>query len=244
MSKYVLVLGAKSEMARAIAHRFAREGFNLYLAGRRKAEMEADASDLQIRFKVDAQVLEFDALAYETHHGFYDGLDPKPEIVVSVVGSLPEQEAAEKDLPLALRTLETNFNGCVSILSIVANEMEIRQSGTIIGISSVAGDRGRASNYLYGAAKAGFSAFLDGLRNRMYAHGVHVITVKPGFVYTKMTEGLDLPAPLTAQPKEVANDIFKAWKRKQNTLYTKWFWRWIMWIIRNIPEWQFKKMKL
>lgn len=244
MSKYCLILGAKSEIARALASKYASEGFGIYLAGRRAEEMKADAADIKIRHKTETKILEFDAVAYDTHQAFYDGLDPKPEVVISVVGVLPEQEDAEKDLGLALRTMETNYNGCCHILSIVANEMQERGSGSIIGISSVAGDRGRASNYFYGSAKAGFSAFLSGLRNRMAFHGVHVLTVKPGFVYTKMTEGMDLPGMLTAKPEDVAKDIFKAWRRKKSVLYTKWFWRYIMWIIRNIPEWKFKKMKL
>lgn len=244
MNEYCLILGAKSDIGRALATKFASEGFSLYLAGRRVQELEADASDVKIREKVEAKALEFDALAYDTHQAFYDALDPKPTVVISVVGSLPEQSEAEKDLQLALRTMATNYNGCCHILSIAANEMEASQRGTIIGISSVAGDRGRASNYFYGSAKAGFTAFLDGLRNRMTAHGVHVVTVKPGFVYTKMTDGMDLPPTLTAKPDGVAKDIYKAYKRRKNTLYTKWLWRPIMWIIRNIPEWQFKKMKL
>ena len=244
MSKYCLILGAKSDIARALAQRFAKEGFNLYLAGRRKEELDADVSDVQIRFQVQASAHEFDATAFDTHEAFYQQLDPQPEVVISVVGMLPEQEDAEQDHALALRTMHTNYTGCCSILSIAANAMAERKSGTIIGISSVAGDRGRASNYFYGSANAGFSAFLSGLRNRLSFHNVHVITVKPGFGYTKMTEGMDLPGPLTAKPTEVAGDIFKAYRRKKNIIYTKWFWRPIMFIIRNVPEWKFTRMKL
>lgn len=244
MSKYCLILGAKSDIARAIGHRFAKEGFSLYLAGRRKEEMEPDAADLKIRHEVDAQAFEWDAVDYGSHQALYDSLDPKPEIVVSVAGVMHEQSEAEQNLDLALQNMTVNYTGCCHMLSVVANDMEQRGSGTIIGISSVAGDRGRASNYFYGSAKAGFTAFLSGLRNRMAFHGVHVVTVKPGFVYTKMTEGLDLPGPLTHTPEGVANDIYKAWKRRRNVIYTKWFWRYIMLIIRNVPEWKFKKMKL
>ncbi len=244
MIKYCLILGAKSEIARALAAKYASQGFGIYLAGRRAEELEADAADLEIRTNTKAKNLEFDAVAYDTHQGFYDALDPKPEVVISVVGFLPEQEEAEKELTLALHTMETNYNGCCHILSIVANEMQERGSGTIIGISSVAGDRGRGSNYFYGSAKAGFTAFLSGLRNRLAPYNVRVLTVKPGFVRTKMTEGMDLPRLLTHTPKGVAGDIFTAWKRGKDTLYTKWIWRYIMWIICNIPEWKFKKMKL
>lgn len=245
MSQYCLILGAKSDIARALAHVYAQNGFNLYLAGRNAArDLDADAKDLNIRYGVEAKYAEFDALAYEGHEAFYAALDPKPEVVISVLGYMPEQKDSEKDHALARQVMATNYIGCANILSIAANDMEARKSGSIIGISSVAGERGRASNYFYGSAKAGFTAFLSGLRNRMAFHGLHVMTVKPGFVYTKMTEGLPLPAPLTAQPEQVAKSIFKAWKKKKNVLYTKWMWRWIMAIIRSIPEWKFKKMKL
>ncbi|HHG85365.1 MAG TPA: SDR family oxidoreductase [Bacteroidetes bacterium] len=245
MSQHCLILGAKSDIARALAHVFAEAGFNLYLAGRNAdSDLRPDAQDLAIRHSVQAQAIEFDALDYGRHAEMYAALTPKPAVVISVVGYMPDQEAAAQDGAMARRIMETNFVGCAHFLGIVAQDMETRKAGSIIGISSVAGDRGRAKNYLYGSAKAGFTAFLSGLRNRLHAAGVQVLTVKPGFVYTKMTEGMDLPAKLTASPEKVASDVFKAWKKGKNVLYTKWIWRWIMFIIRNIPEWQFKKMKI
>jgi len=140
--------------------------------------------------------------------------------------------------------MDTNYTGVVSLFNIIANDFEKRKSGFIVGISSVAGDRGRKSNYIYGSAKAAFTAYLSGLRNRLYDAQVHVLTVKPGFVSTKMTEGMDLPEKLTAQPEEVAEDIYKAQQKGKNVLYTKWIWRWMMLIIRSIPEFQFKKMSI
>ena len=131
-----------------------------------------------------------------------------------------------------------------STLAEFANRFEQRGSGCLIGISSVAGERGRATNYVYGSAKAGFTAFLSGLRNRLAKKGVHVITVLPGFVATKMTAGMDLPRKLTAKPSEVANCLFNAVQKKHNIVYVKPVWRFIMMIIRNIPEHVFKKMKI
>lgn len=245
MSKYCLILGAKSDIARAIAHVYAQNGWSIYLAARGAAEhLAADVSDLRIRHKAEAKAVEFDALDFEGHAGFYARLDPKPELVICVVGYMPDQKTSQTDPVQARRVIDANFTGCAVLLDIAAADMEARKAGGIIGISSVAGDRGRASNYWYGSAKAGFSAYLSGLRNRLAFSGVHVMTVKPGFVYTKMTEGLPLPAPLTAQPSAVAKDIYKAYQRKKNVLYTKWMWRYVMAIIRNIPEWKFKKMKL
>ena len=132
----------------------------------------------------------------------------------------------------------------MSIFNIIAADFEQRKSGFICGISSVAGDRGRKANFIYGAAKAALTTYLSGLRNNLYSSGVHVLTIKPGFVATKMTEGMDLPEKLTASPEQVANAIFKAQKSKKNVVYTIWIWRWVMLIIRNIPEWQFKKMSI
>jgi hypothetical protein len=144
----------------------------------------------------------------------------------------------------AASVMRANFEGPATILGALANAMEARGSGTLVGISSVAGERGRASNYVYGSAKAGFTAFLSGLRNRLAGKGVHVVTVLPGFVATKMTEGMDLPARLVAQPEEVATAILAAVERGQEVIYVRRIWRLIMAIIRAIPETIFKKTSI
>ena len=164
--------------------------------------------------------------------------------VISVVGYLGDQEKAQIDYKEAQKIMDTNYTGVVSILNIFANAFEKNKNGFIVAISSVAGDRGRKSNFIYGSAKSALTTYLSGLRNRLFNSNVHVLTVKPGFVATKMTEGLDLPKKLTAKPEEVAQDIFKAQQKGKNVLYTKWFWRWIMLIIKNVPEFQFKKMSI
>lgn len=244
MKPHICILGANSDIARAIAHQYARQGYSLYLAARKSERLEADLKDLKIRYGADARAIEFDATDYESHADFYASLDPQPEIVACVFGYLGEQVQAQQDWQEARRILDTNYTGAASILHHVALAMEKRGSGTIIGISSVAGDRGRGSNYLYGSAKAGFTALLSGLRNRLFAAGVHVLTVKPGFVQTAMTEGLDLPPLLTAQPEDVAKDVYRAARKNKNVVYTRWMWRYIMGIIRNIPEGIFKRLKL
>lgn len=244
MNPYICILGANSDIARAVAHEYAQKGYSIYLAARNASRLEGDVQDLKIRYDTEAHALEFDATAYDTHESFYAALSPQPEIVVCVFGYLGEQVLAQENWEEAHRILATNFTGTVSILNHAANAMEKRGSGKLVGISSVAGDRGRASNYLYGSAKAGFSAYLSGLRNRLAQKGVHVLTVKPGFVDTAMTEGLDLPPLLTAKPEQVARDIFRATKRNKNVLYTKWMWRYVMLIIRNIPEFIFKRLSL
>ena len=171
-------------------------------------------------------------------------MDPKPEITICVFGYLGENEKARTEWNEAEKIIHTNYTGAVSILNVVSDFYITRKSGTIAGISSVAGERGRQSNYLYGSAKAGFTAYLSGLRNRLFREGVHVASVQPGFVYTRMTENLKLPPLLTAKPDDVAVAVYSAVSQSKNVIYVKWFWRWIMLIIKSIPEFMFKKMKL
>ncbi|MBP9079418.1 MAG: SDR family oxidoreductase [Flavobacteriales bacterium] len=240
----VLILGAGSGMATALAWEFARSGHPLVLAQRNVAAGEALCERLRMETGTVCSAVAFDAETTEGHAAFYAGLDPRPGIVVCAFGLLPDQAAAQEEPGGALRTLAVNYTGAVSILEEAARDLETRGTGCIIGISSVAGDRGRASNYFYGSAKAGFTAYLSGLRNRLHRPGVHVLTVKPGFVRTRMTEGLPLPAPLTATAQQAAKAIFRAYRRKSNTIYVLGRWRWIMHIITLLPEGLFKRLNL
>ncbi len=239
-----LILGAGSDVAQALAHALARAGYSLTLAARRPEALKAMADDLAIRYQAPPELVAFDALAMESHPDFYRQLKTRPDLVACVFGYLGDQALAERDFREARRVLDTNFTGAVSILEVIAADFEARRDGAIIGISSVAGERGRQSNYMYGCAKAGFSAFLSGLRNRLFHAGVHVMTVKPGFIYTRMTAGIKLPAAVTAQPEQVAADILRGLARRRDVVYTRWYWRWIMAMIRAIPETLFKRLKL
>ncbi len=243
MSRHALILGANSDIGRAIAHRYAKAGWDLYLAARNADRLDGDVSDLKLRYGIEARALEFDATQFNQHITFARMLDPRPELVFCVFGYLGDQAKAQTDWQEASQIIEVNYTGAVSILNAFAEEMQARQKGVIVGISSVAGDRGRASNYFYGSAKAGFTAYLSGLRNRLSAQqtGVHVLTVKPGYVKTRMTEGMKLSPLLTASPKQVANDIYRAVQNRKNTIYSLWMWRFIMLIIRLMPEGMFKK---
>jgi len=240
---YILIIGAKSDIAKATAREYAKHGYDLYLAARNVSELEEFTNDVIVRTQRAVNLVELDILDYKSHQEFYNKLDEKPLGVISAIGYLGEQKKAQADFTEAQQIMDTNYTGVVSLFNIIANDFEKRKSGFIVGISSVAGDRGRKSNYIYGSAKAAFTAYLSGLRNRLYAQ-VHVLTVKPGFVATKMTEGMDLPEKLTAQPEEVAADIYHAQKKGKSVLYTKWMWKWVMLIICNIPEFQFKKMSI
>jgi len=242
--KTILILGAVSDIAEQIAYQYAVKNYTLILASRNSDRLMHLKSDIEVKHNVPVHVVEFDAVNFSSHQSFYLNLPVRPECVCCVFGYLGEQEIAEKNEEECMRILNTNYVGAVSILNCIANEFEKQKEGTIIGISSVAGDRGRKSNYLYGSAKAGFTTYLSGLRNRLYSSDVHVLTVKPGFVDTQMTKDLSLPPLLTASPNQVAKDIYKAMEKKKNVLYTKWFWKYIMFIIKQIPEPIFKKLSL
>jgi hypothetical protein len=241
---HVLIVGAKSDIARATAREYAKNGYDIYLAARNVSELEAFADDIRVRSEKVVELVELDILDYRSHQSFYDALVEKPLGVVTAVGYLGEQEKAQIDNTEAQKIIDTNYSGVVSLLNIIANDFEQRRAGFIVGISSVAGDRGRKSNYIYGSAKAALTAYLSGLRNRLYESQVQVLTVKPGFVATKMTEDMDLPEKLTAKPEQVAQDIYKAQQSGKNVLYTKWMWRYVMMIITSIPEFIFKKMSI
>ena len=240
----VLILGATSDIGFAIAKKFASEKYAIQLAARNVNRLKPFQSDIEIRYGVPCSTHAFDAADFETHDTFYNSLIPKPDVSVYVVGYMNENEKAIHQWNESLKTIHTNYAGAVSILNIITEDYAQRQSGTIAGISSVAGNRGRQSNYIYGSAKAAFTTYLSGLRNKLFHHKVHVLTVLPGFVYTKMTAHLRLPKLLTAKPEEVANAVYRGVQKKKNIVYVKWFWKWIMLIITSIPESIFKKKKL
>jgi decaprenylphospho-beta-D-erythro-pentofuranosid-2-ulose 2-reductase len=238
------MLGATSDMGFAIAKKFASEKFDVQLAARNPELLKPQQSDITIRYGVKCTIHAFDALDFNSHHSFYHSLETKPDVVVYVIGYMNDNEKTVASWEESLRTINTNYTGAVSILNIVADDMAKKGSGTIIGISSVAGERGRQSNYMYGSAKSAFTAYLSGLRNSMFHHGVHVMTVLPGFVYTKMTEHLNLPKMLTANPDDVADSVYKAARKNKDVIYVKWFWRYIMMAVTSVPETIFKKKKL
>ncbi|MCA0389333.1 MAG: SDR family oxidoreductase [Bacteroidetes bacterium] len=242
--KFVLIIGAGSGIAKATAAEFAKAGYGLFLAGRNMDDLKKTASDLAIRHNIESKALHFDVLDYDSHSSFFAGLDPKPSVIITAAGLLGDQAEAQNDFTAAQRTLDTNLTGLVSILNIAANHFETEKKGSIIGISSVAGDRGRMKNYIYGAAKAGFTAYLSGLRQRLHKKGVFVMSVQPGFVNTKMIEGLETPKPLTAQPEQVGKLIYNGWKAGKPVIYTPGYWRLIMFVVRSIPERIFQKLDL
>jgi short-subunit dehydrogenase len=241
---FVLIIGANSDIGKAVARAYAREGFDLYLASRRISENREFSDDIRIRFDRQVECVELDVLDYESHQTCYETLVAQPVGVIVFVGYLGDQISAQSDFSETRKIVDTNYLGNISFLNVVANDFESRGSGFIIGVTSVAGDRGRKANYIYASAKAAFTVYLSGLRNRLSGANVQVLTVKPGFVNTKMTADLDLPGALTVNPDRVARAIIKAQRRNRNVIYVPWIWRWIMLIIKAIPEPIFKRISI
>ena len=243
----VLIIGATSAIAEAVARLYAARASTIFLVGRNANRLDAIAADLRVRgaHQVDAYALDVNDLA--GHAAMLDaawaasgGIDT----VLIAHGTLPDQKTCERDVSVAMQEFANNGTSVIALLTLLAQQFETQRWGSLAVISSVAGDRGRPSNYLYGAAKAAVSTFSEGLQARLFKVGVHVLTIKPGFVDTPMTKGLALPAALLAQPQQVAERIVAGIARKSPTLYTPGFWALIMLIIRSIPQPVFKRLNL
>ena len=240
-----IILGGTSTIARSFARKAAERGDGIILAGRDMEDMETTASDCRHRGAPFAEAIAFDARSPDTFTPIMsrsEKLDGSLSVAV-FVGSMPSQEEIDADPSLIDGVIRDSFTGPAEFLTAIAPTLEARGSGTVVGVGSVAGDRGRIGNYVYGASKAGFHTYLSGLRNRLSRSGVHVVTVKPGTVDTAMTWGMD-KLPFLAPPEKVASDILRAVDKKRNVLYTPFIWWPVMTIIRHIPEPIFKKMKI
>ena len=243
----VLILGATSSIARHTAAAFARRGYDLCLAARDTEELTRVASDLHLRHEVNVQTVPFNAADPESTSAMMaivmDESFGDLSGVVLCFGALGNQETAQDDASYARDIIGVNFTAAAGLLTPLANHFEERGKGFIGAISSVAGDRGRQSNYVYGSAKGGLSIFLQGLRQRLTKAGVTVTTIKPGFVDTRMTFGL--PGMfLVADPADVGEGIARAIEKGKTVAYIPGFWRWIMLIIKLIPERLFVRLKL
>ena len=245
--KKILVIGATSAIACATARKWAAQGGEFFLVARNKEKLDQVSADLMSRGASKSVTHVMDATDVEAHEPMLGAcLETLKQIDIVLIahGTLPDQSACEENAENALREFANNGTSVIALLTVLANHMAIQRCGTLAIISSVAGDRGRPSNYLYGSAKAAVSTFCEGLRARLYKVGVHVITIKPGFVDTPMTQGLKLPKLLVASADTVANIIVKHIERKTNVLYVPRFWSLIMMIIRNVPQFVFKKINL
>lgn len=243
----VVIFGAGSAIAEQVARLLAAQGARLLLVARDPERLERIAADLRLRgaAAVDSVVADLDdpaALApllatIETRLG-------PPDVALVAFGTLGDQTAIARDPDATRRTLTTNFVSPACLLTALAGRMEAAGRGMLAVVTSVAGERGRAANYVYGAAKGGLSTFLEGLRHRLAPSGVTVLDIRPGLVDTPMTAGMAKAGPLWASPERVAHDIVRAIRARRSVLYTPWFWRWIMLVVRALPEPLFHRLRV
>jgi short-subunit dehydrogenase len=245
--KRVLIIGATSAIATACARLWAAEGSDFFLVARQADKLEITAADLKGRGAKKVVGHSMDATDIAAYPQMLaQCLQALGQIDVALIahGTLPDQKACEQDVDLAMQAFAINGTSVIALLTVLARQFETQRCGTLAVISSVAGDRGRPSNYLYGAAKAAVTTFSEGLQARLFKVGVHVLTIKPGFVDTPMTRGLNLPAALVAQPAQVAERIVHGITHKVPSLYAPGFWALIMLVIRAIPQPLFKRLNL
>jgi short-subunit dehydrogenase len=244
--QHILVVGATSAIAEASLRLWALRGCTLYLLARDAARVEAIAADLSVRGAAAAHaasldVIDFAALARSIDLA-WETLG-RVDVVLIAHGTLPDQARCETDENYALREFAVNGTATIALAGLAAQKLDAQGQGTLAVISSVAGDRGRASNYLYGSAKAAVSTYLSGLRQRFHGRGIGILTIKPGFVDTPMTAAFR-KGPLWANPERVARGIVRAIDRRRSVVYLPWFWRPIMAVIRCVPEFVFRRIKL
>lgn len=242
----VIIVGATSTIAEQTARCFAADGATLLLVGRSEDRLSTMMGDLTVRGAQRVESIVLDVTDIDAQSAMFDNASATLDtidVVIIAYGTLPDQLACQTDVKQALKEFYINGTSVISLLTIAANVLEQQGSGTLAAITSVAGDRGRQSNYLYGAAKGAVSLFLQGLRNRLARQGVNVLTIKPGFVDTPMTAEFK-KGILWASPETVAKGIYKAISKKRDVVYLPWFWRWIMLVIVSIPERIFKRLGL
>ncbi len=243
--KTILVLGADSDIAKAIINLLALQDYQFILAGRNTNSLTRTADLLRNKYAIESQVVHFDACKVNSHQRFLESIKGTFQILICAIGFLGSTSIEDANSTHVLQILDSNFRGLIPVIQSIGKTFKSQNSGKIIVISSVAGERGKGSNYLYGSAKAGLTTYLSGLRNHLYPYGVQVSTILPGYVRTKMTQGKQLPKWLTASPEQVAQSIdIHTIKGKKNVVYVISVWRFLMWIIRNIPEPIFKRLNL
>jgi decaprenylphospho-beta-D-erythro-pentofuranosid-2-ulose 2-reductase len=239
---HILIFGATSDVAQELATQYVKKGDEVSLLGIDTVSLQPFQSDLQIRYNGKINLIEFDIL--KSPDQTLLKLIQNSDISIMLIGYLGDQDKAEQNEDELLRIINLNYSKVIEVINQIQRIYVTKKQGVIAGISSVAGDRGKQSNYAYGSAKAGLSVYLDGLRNRLYPKGVHVVTIKPGFMATKMTQHMSLPKVLTASPQAAAKQIIRAVQTKKNKVYILPVWRYISLVLQMVPDSIFKKLRM
>ncbi len=239
---HILIFGATSDVAQELATQYVKKGDEVSLLGIDTVSLQPFQSDLQIRYNGKINLIEFDIL--KSPDQTLLKLIQNSDVSIMLIGYLGDQDKAEQNEDELLRIINLNYSKVIEVINQIQRIYVTKKQGVIAGISSVAGDRGKQSNYAYGSAKAGLSVYLDGLRNRLYPQGVHVVTIKPGFMATKMTQHMSLPKVLTASPQAAAKQIIQAVRTKKNKVYILPVWRYISLVLQMVPDSIFKKLRM
>lgn len=246
-TKNIFIGGASSAMAQAFARRYANKKASFYLLGRDQNKLDIIQRDLMARGASQVITACVDMAKTQNYEALMNEAVGKLgtiDIALIAQGVMKPQETLQRNVEAIRENYQVNLISAIEMATALANYLEQQKQGSLLVISSVAGDRGRQSNYVYGASKAALSAFTDGLRNRLFRHGVTVVTVKPGFVDSPMTAELEKGGPLWASPEKIAEDMEKMVGKGGGVLYTPWFWRYILFIICHVPDFVFKKLSL
>ncbi len=243
-SKRCLIIGATSDIAKELIYIFANNGYSLDLAARRIDELDRIANDLAIRYKTEVINYQLDIENLISVNQFMNNYKHIPDVVVFAIGYLGNQKLAETDWEEAKKIIDINYTNQIPLLNHFANLLEKSNLGTIIGISSIAGERGRKANYFYGSAKAALTQYLSGLRQRLFDTEVNVLTVKPGFIRTKMTSHLNVPPIFEGNARDVAEKIFKAYKKNKPVLIIPAIYKLLNMVIKLLPEAIYKKLNI
>ena len=234
-----LILGGTSDMALATAKELIKNGWSISITARNQSQFQ----DLTSVLGEAIECLQFDAGTVIQQLPHFEKRANDFDAVFSFIGTLPDDTNTLSPVQVQ-NTIDVNLTSLIQVLDVFAQAFEKRGSGTIVGVSSVAGERGKAKNMVYAAAKAGFTAYLSGLRNKLSKKGVHVITILPGYVKTKMVSGLELPPSLTISAEKAGKLIYGAFKNKKNVRYLNWKWKYLMFVFKHIPESIYKGLKL
>lgn len=243
-NKNILIIGGSSDIGLALINDLILLQCNIYFTCKTRDRIEEVTPKIKTNNSSKCVGYSLDILKFDTHGIFWNSLEIKPDIVITCVGYLDDINISSGNNVELIKSVNSNYVGLINLLNIVSKDFKKNKSGIIVGISSVAGERGRGSNYVYGSSKAGFTTYLSGLRNSLFKHNVRVITVKPGPVKTKMTNNIKISKLLSSSPYVVSSHIIRSIRKNKDVVYIKWYWRWIILIIKFIPENIFKRLDI